>query len=121
MEPDATILNLVTSLHRQTLTKLAANANSHFQGCAAGCRPNHLSGTIAKRVKELDVVKGWVHKITPQSCDRFLKWLDEELARAKATHSQQSSSFRRRPDMPRGHVADPFGSGQNKEPEAEVA
>jgi hypothetical protein len=63
---------LLLKLHGDLLRCLSARSGRHHQGLAQACRGGLLPPTTARRLRELDIVSGWLRHVTAPRCADLL-------------------------------------------------
>ena len=74
------IVGLAARMQRSSLCLLASHCDSPLQVCAQGAAKCRLSSKWKRRCREVDVVAGWIRKLTPQKIQSFLAELEAELS-----------------------------------------
>ena len=69
----------VALLHRGVMVRLARTSGRPIMGCGQGAVACSLPNRWRRRCREVDVVAGWVRKLTPERVEAFLSELDTVL------------------------------------------
>ena len=73
------VFDLVTRLRRAVVVSLSEKVEGGVSGCGHGAKLAGLSSIWRRRCRELDILDGWVRKLSPALCQKFMSDFREQL------------------------------------------
>jgi 14-3-3 protein epsilon len=89
------VVLLAAHLHREALCLLTEATGAPLRGLGSGCTHLALSNRMKKKLRNIDVVVGWVEKLSLPLIEQFLQELSTELKEA-AGHEDGGDRIRHR-------------------------